>query len=137
MVQILTFFVILSLATSCCATEKRICTVEEAMKAESEADNLHDWDSLYNSFKRYAHCDDAAISEGYSASVGRLLAFDWQHLKRLSELTDSDKEFKRFVLKHIDELVPADQLKIILDNARTQCPVGMEGLCKQIADAAR
>lgn len=137
MIRILAIVISLSLATYCCAGEKKMCTQEEAIQAESEANKLNDWDSLYSSFKRFAHCDDAAISEGYSASVGRLLAFDWQHLKRLSELTKSDKEFKRFVFKHIDELVPADQLKIILDNARTHCPVGMEGLCKQIEDAAR
>ena len=134
---LLTTVIILSLATDCCSIERMICTEKEATLAESEADNLHDWDSLYSSFKRFAHCDDAAISEGYSASVGRLLAFDWQHLRRLSELTKSDKEFKRFVLKHIDELIPADELKIILENARTHCPAGMEGLCKQIEDAAR
>lgn len=134
---LLTIVICLSLATYCCATERRICNEKEAIQAESEANKLNDWDSLYRSFKHFAHCDDAAISEGYSASVGRLLAFDWRHLKRLYELTKSNKEFERFVLKHIDELVPADELKIILENARTHCPAGMEGLCKRIEDAAR
>jgi hypothetical protein len=134
---LLTIVISLTLVTYCCAGEKKICTEEEAIQAESEANRLNDWDSLYRSFKLFSHCDDASISEGYSDSVGRLLAFDWKHAKRLYELTKSDKEFERFVLKHIDELVPVDELKIILENVRTHCPVGMEGLCKLIEDAAR
>jgi hypothetical protein len=56
--------------------QKKTCSQEEAIQAETEASTLKDWTAVYISFKRFSHCDDAAISEGYSDAVGRLLAKD-------------------------------------------------------------
>ncbi|HEV7817019.1 MAG TPA: hypothetical protein VGP06_18215, partial [Janthinobacterium sp.] len=61
------------------ASQNKICTREEAIQAETEASSLKDWDAVYRSFKRFSHCDDAAIGEGYSDVVGRLLTTDWAH----------------------------------------------------------
>jgi hypothetical protein len=40
------------------------CTRAEAIAAEEEAESLKNWDQIYRSYKRFSHCDDAAIAEG-------------------------------------------------------------------------
>lgn len=107
------------------------CTRDEAIAAESEIDRLNDWDSLYMSFKRFAHCDDGAIAEGYSDIVGQLLG-DWKNFNRVVELTASDLNFKRFVIKHLDETIPYDTGEKIFENVRNRCPSDAKKLCKLI-----
>ena len=133
MVVVLIGFILLSDAS---ADNKKHCTREEAVQAEDAVDSLNDWDSIYQVFKRFAHCDDGAISEGYSDAVGRLLADDWAHFRRLSKLCSTSKKFRRFVLKHIDETIPVDVLQKIVDNTRLNCPAGAKELCKKIEKAA-
>lgn len=115
------------------AAEKKVCTREEAIEAENEIDKLKDWDSLYNSFKRFSHCDDGAIGEGYSATVSSFLAHDWKHFTRLYRLTLSDKEFKRFILKHLDETVPIDEARTIKLNSLKHCPSEAKSFCNLIS----
>jgi hypothetical protein len=117
-------------------TEERRCTQEEAIQAETEAGYLQDWDSVYRSFVRFKHCDDGAIGEGYSDSVGRLLAHHWSTLSKLNELATSDEDFERFVIKHVDETIPNVELTLIIANARTHCPAQSKRLCELIGRAA-
>jgi hypothetical protein len=51
-------------------------------------------------------CDDGSIAEGFSESVTRLLADDWEALPALQSLTTMDASFQTFVLRHIDETAP-------------------------------
>ena len=89
----------------------------------------------YRSYKRFSQCDDGAIAEGYSESVTKLLADDWKSFNRLVALTSRNKNFKSFVLKHIDESVPADRLAKIANNARSECSSSGKHLCLSIAKA--
>lgn len=114
------------------ASEKKQCTQEEAFQAESEANTLKDWDSVYRSFRRFEHCDDGAISEGYSDTIGRQLAHDWEHFLRLNEICSSDKRFERFILKHVNSTMRANVWEIIINNTRLRCPSKAERLCKVI-----
>lgn len=109
----------------------QICTRDEAIEAENEIDKLNDWDSLYKSFKRFAHCDDGAIAEGYSDIVGHLLG-EWKNFSKVVELTASDLYFKRFVIKHLDETIPYDVGEKIYKNVRKRCPSDAKKLCKLI-----
>jgi hypothetical protein len=117
---------------SVCDAAPKVCSEEEAVKAENDIDNLKDWDSVYRSYRSFAHCDDGAIWEGYSDAVGNLLASDWKSLYKLNRLCSADKGFKPFVLKHLDILIPADTWEVIIRNATNKCPHGMRGLCKAI-----
>jgi len=137
MIRILAIALLLLFAMNANSAQPRVCTREEAMQAEDEAARLPDWKAVYRSFKRYAHCDDGAIGEGYSDSIGRLLARDWKRLDDLKGLTSSDKRFERFVLHHVDETIPAEELKLIVDNARLRCPAKAERLCRLIEARAR
>jgi hypothetical protein len=115
------------------AATQKVCTETEISQAQKEADQLRDWDSIYRSFKRFAHCDEGAIAEEYSDSVGRLLARDWEHLDAFVRLT-SDPSFEQFVIRHIDETMSEDEAALVIKNARQHCPSGAKRLCKSIAD---
>jgi len=113
------------------------CTTSEEKQALDEADSQKDWDALHRSFIRFGHCDDGAIAEGYSDTVGRLLARDWEHIGTLGKLFVSDKKFESFVLRHIDETLPTDTLKTIANYAETSCPAYETALCRKILRSTR
>jgi hypothetical protein len=117
--------------------DQKVCTQEQGKRALDESDSLKDWNSVYRSFKSYAHCDDGAIAEGYSDTVGRLLADDWQHVDLLYRLAASDGSFKGFVLRHIDETIPDEELKAIVKNAKFRCPAGKSHFCNLVAAKAQ
>lgn len=113
----------------------RICTEAQAKQAKKEAGNLKNWFSVYRSFKRFAHCDenDMEISEQYSVSISRLLAYDWKNVGAFLRLASSDKKFEQFVIEHINESIGNEEAYLIIDNARLRCPRGGEKLCDAIA----
>jgi hypothetical protein len=115
------------------AATQRVCTEAEVREAQKEADQLRDWDSVYRSFKRFAHCDEGGIAEEYSDSVGRLLARDWKHLNSFVRLS-ADQDFEQFVIRHVDETMSEDEAALVINNARLHCPLGAKRLCKSIAD---
>ena len=112
------------------------CTRQEAMQAADDTDHLDNWNAVYQSFKRFSQCDDGGIAEGYSDDVGKLLADHWDQFPSLVKLATSDRAFQTFVVRHIDETIPADTLKKAAKNAKTRCPASATGLCKLIARAA-
>ncbi len=112
------------------------CSDTEAQRAESEAVMLRSWDDLYGSYKRYKHCDDGAISEGHSEAVARILVDHWNTLSRLADITRKDTDFRRFVLKHIDQTLSLEDIKTIRANAEKKCPSGLRDLCREIRKQA-
>ncbi len=135
--RLISLVLILFFMTSAFADHAAIkkCTQAEATQAEKEADSLKDWDQVYRAYKRFSHCDDGAIAEGYSDSVTKLLADDWKSFNRLLVLTNRNRGFRSFVLKHVDESAPGDSLAKIANNARSECPAGGRNLCLSIAKA--
>jgi hypothetical protein len=130
---VLTLSLMATAAGSDSATKK--CIQAEAAQAEKEADSLKDWDQVYRSYKRFSQCDDGAIAEGYSDSVTKLLADDWTSFNRLLPITNRNRNFRDFMLKHIDESVPGNRLEKIADNVRSQCPARGKRLCASILKA--
>jgi len=112
------------------------CSDTEAQRAESEAVMLRSWDALYGSYKRYKHCDDGAIAEGYSEAVARILVDHWNTLSRLADIARKDTDFRRFVLRHIDETLNLEDVKNIRANAEKRCPSGLRDLCRDIRKQA-
>lgn len=129
------FFAMLSLAsitaTSAYAAALK-CSQPEAIKAEEQSSSLRDWDAVYAAFRRYSHCDDGAISEGYSESVGNIMANRWDLTPRLTELINRSPAFGRFVLKHLDETVPEENWRRIARNVGGKCPPGSARTCALI-----
>jgi len=120
-----------------CVNAATSCSVEEAKAAETEASSLQDWDAVFKAYRRYGHCDDAAIAEGYSETVGRLLAHHWDKAGRLGILVRQDVGFRQFVLHHIDDTVPQKYLERIEKNAESSCPKGQGRLCHEILKRVR
>ena len=136
MKKLLLATIIFALCSQTTFSQRQSCPDAEADKAEQEADTLRTWDALYQSYRRFSHCDDGAIAEGYSESVSRILADHWDTLPRLAVLSMNDKHFNRFVVSHIDATLNMDDVKKIRTNAIHHCPAAQSGLCKQLRIAA-
>lgn len=133
MLILISSFVAIGLPSS---AQKTACTQQQAIRAEGEIDSLRDWDGMHKFYQDFSKCDDGGLAEGYSDAVGNLLAHNWEHFDRLASLANADKGFQRFVLKHIDDTLPADTLQQIANNARSHCPSRSTALCRLIEKAA-
>lgn len=116
--------------------EVQPCTDAKAERALGNADTLRNWDALRGSYKEFGNCDDGAIGEGYSESVARILADHWNTLPRFVQLAENDPSFRRFVIRHIDSTLNADDLEKIKKAALTHCPSGLRKACGDIAKQA-
>ena len=57
-------------------------------------------------------------------------------MSRLADITRKDEDFRRFVLKHIDETLNLEDIKKIRANAEKRCPSGLRDLCRDIRKQA-
>jgi hypothetical protein len=119
------------------AQSSRKCTDEEAAQADKNLDQLIDWVRVYREFKRFGHCDDGALSEGWSDAIVKLLTKRWDTFPRLARLTATDKRFEAFVLRHVDELMSPDEALLIIKNSKTRCPSAARRLCRKLETEAR
>jgi hypothetical protein len=113
------------------------CARQEAIAAEKTASTLRSWKEVHSAFVNFRYCDDGAIGEGFSESISTLVADHWDELSTLNKLTIQNKSFRKFVLDHLDETVPADRLAIIEANASKHCPAYARSLCKSILSRSR
>jgi hypothetical protein len=112
------------------------CAPVEALSAEVGAGSIRSWRGLYVQARSWYRCDDGAIAEGFSESVTILLADKWQDLAELEMISRADLEFRRFVLRHIDDTIPVERLSKIFENATQRCEQGPIELCEDIASIA-
>jgi hypothetical protein len=108
------------------------CSQEEAYAAEQESDRLENWDDLYRSFRKYHHCDDGAISEGYSYTVTKLLTMHWKEAGDLVRLSKKSKKFENFVISHVNETMSQLEADQVLRSATDRCPVDGASLCERL-----
>lgn len=111
------------------------CDAREATEAESVVGTATSWRQLHDYFAEYEACDDGAVGEGFSESVTILLADHWASVDELRLMVRSDPNFRRFVLRHVDESVPEERLKAIARNAGNRCPRNLKMLCRDIQSA--
>jgi hypothetical protein len=107
----------------------RQCTQQDARKAEIEASTLKTWQQVFESYTHYRHCDDGAISEGYSSSVSELLSDHWDAVGELLLLLQSQPTFREFILRHLDDTMSPDQDQKIRANVRDRCPEHAAEFC--------
>jgi hypothetical protein len=112
------------------------CTIAEGRRALDEADALRTWDVLYASYKKFGHCDDGAIGEGYSESVARILADHWTSLPRFEQLAGRDARFGEFVIRHLDATLNTDDVERIRRMGATHCPPGLRRTCSDLVKQA-
>jgi len=125
-----------TLAVNNVLAEEKSCSETEAMAAEDEAGSLKSWQDIYSSYKKYSHCDDGAIAEGYDDSITILLANNWGSLKDLKRLVEIDKDFLKFILRHTGATADSKDIQKVYDNASQRCPKDSSNLCSLIRKAA-
>lgn len=111
------------------------CSREEAVRVEMATDKLKTWQSVYRFYKQNSHCDDGSIGEGVSDAVAKLLANHWDHFSDFVKLASNDKEFQKFVVRHVDETIDwSHDAPKINENARLHCPSNSAGLCRALIE---
>jgi hypothetical protein len=113
------------------------CSESRVIAAVKESSTLKNWQNIYDSYKKYQQCDDGAIAEGYSDLITGLMANNWDTLKDLKMFTETDKEFLKFILRHIDASVDPDDVKKVSDNASQHCAANFSELCSLIKERAK
>jgi hypothetical protein len=119
------------------SAQDRICTSDEAQRADLQAGTHRSWEALYKSYKRFGHCDDGSIAEGYSESVARILVDHWNTLPQLATLGNKDAKFLRFALSHLDATLDTGDIEKIKAKAATRCPPGLHAVCIQLEKRAK
>lgn len=121
----------------CSRAGDKACPQEDAQLAEAQAATAVSWQQLHEQFARYSQCDDGAIAEGFSDVVTRLLADQWSEVSSLVPILRASPDFRKFILRHIDETAPAKRLEQISEHAERTCPRHMGSMCRQISVAVR
>jgi hypothetical protein len=117
--------------------QEKTCTNADVIAAINSFSALKNWTDIYKAFKRFRHCDDGAVAEGFSDRIVHTLASRWTQLGTLRKLPSSDSRFHVFVLSHIDATADEDEIKKIGFNSTRHCPPAAKILCVQLRKAAR
>jgi hypothetical protein len=92
------------------------------------------WDGFHSLFERFRSCDKARIAEEFSYTISRLLARHWDQVEEVIRLSEQDKDFKAFIVRHIDENIPEEEGQLIERNCREHPPLNGDWLCKAVVD---
>lgn len=114
-----------------------VCSAAQAIAAEEAADTLADWPAVAAAYDQFRQCDDGAIAEGYTDSVGRLLGRDQPEAHALAKALRTRPGMLRFLLRHVNETLPEDELTVIAEKLPTRCGKGEQKICKALSDAAK
>ena len=98
----------------------------------STVSTARSWDQIYQNYRIGKDYDDGAIADGFSESITMLLSDKWDRVYEIQKLISVDKQFKKFILKHIDETIPLERVKKIDHNAGRLIPAGMKSFCREI-----
>ena len=85
------------------------CSREDEFAADKSVDHLSSWKDIYSAYKRFKHCDDGAISEGYSDGVAKIMANHWTGLRKARPLIQADPAFELWIIHHLDETDTNDE----------------------------
>ena len=115
----------------------KVCSIPEAKAAETISSSLKTWPAIYRAYRQYGHCDDGAISEGFSESVVHLLASRWHALDKAQHIIAKDPSFQEFIVRHVDSTADGAEVNLVGSNASRHCPKSAARLCQQLVMAAR
>ena len=119
------------------AQQYRTCSNDEATAAERAAVTLQTWTAVYDAYRRYGHCDDGAVAEGFAGSVVKLLAVRWDQFEALHGLTLADPGFREFVMNHVYATGSEASLRLVIRNATQRCGSDAKPLCRDLEHAAQ
>lgn len=113
------------------------CTKRQEIEADHSISQAHNWKDIYNSYKKFQHCDDGYIAEGYSNLIVKTLAHQWDQINVLVKIVSKDKDFYAFVIRHIDATADKTELEMIISNNSKRCPKSVTKICLEIRDTAK
>ena len=117
--------------------QHRTCSNDDAAAAEKVAVSLASWTAVYDAYRRYGHCDDGAVAEGFAGSVVKLLAARWDQFEALHGLTLADPRFREFVMNHVYATGPEASLRTVIRNTTQRCRSEAKPLCRDRERAAQ
>jgi len=137
-IRLLASLVLLSAVGSSAAfAEKKGCSEDLMRQAEAATDSLKSWELVYEFYQKFARCDDGGVAEGVSDGVAKLFADHWGSVAEFVTIANSDKNFEKFVLRHVDSTIDFEHdAPKIRENARLHCPVNLTSLCKDLLTRA-
>ena len=128
---------ILAFVTVSAHAQHRTCSNDDSNAAEKAAIALQSWTAVYDAYRRYGHCDDGAVAEGFASSVVKLLAVRWDQFEALHGLTLADPGFRQFVMNHVYATGPEASLRTVIRNATQRCRSEAKPLCRDLERAAQ
>ena len=123
------------LATVAFAQDKA-CSPAEAAMAEKAVDRVVNWEQLYKAYKDYRHCDKGSVDEVFTEALLRCIV-EWKHVEGLAKPMQADKDYREFVLRHLNSPQAKADVDSIYSRAKMNCPKGLDEWCGQIASAAK
>lgn len=117
--------------------EKKGCSEDQSKQAETATENLKNWESVYDFYRKFGRCDVGGVAEGVSDSVAKLLADHWGTIPEFVAMADQDRSFERFVLRHVDATIDQEHdAPKIRENAQSHCSENLRRLCKDLITRA-
>ena len=117
------------------------CEVERFMDdlTKFEDDLKKDLDQPWNKIRQFvSRCpDDGFWAEAYSEIITSVLAKKWKEFNNFLEVTAQDPKFYEFSLRHVDATTDSNNLKMIVKNAKNQCPKRASAICSRLEEEAR
>lgn len=108
------------------------CPVAKAIKAEDSSNGIRTWNGLHKSYVLYKACDDGSIAGGYSDAVNGLVVNHWDSLLSVKASIQADLKFAAFIVRHIGESWPREDLVTAKSLALNRCPAGLELFCGSV-----
>lgn len=93
-----------------------------------------DWSELYALYQSNSNrCPLTNAQAKYSRRLVQLLGEKWQDLPQIEQSMQLEAPITSFLYEHVNRDAEAANLKLLLSNARTQCPQNANALCEQLA----
>jgi len=112
------------------------CDKAHYKRAEKALAQVNNWETLYRFYQHYPNCDSGYLGEGYSGTICDLFADHWSDVEIALKKMQQDKQFKSFLIDHIDSSVLQETLERISRNAQSGCPFEFRSNCRVIQETA-
>jgi hypothetical protein len=112
------------------------CTSADTTAAEKAVDRVVNWDQLYKAFKDYRHCDKGNVEEVFTEALLRCIV-EWKHIEGLAKPMQADKDYREFVVRHLNSPQAKPDIESVYSRAKMNCPKGLDEFCGQIASAVK
>ena len=120
------------LATLLCFFDVHVVFAQQSSSDQIIYD-ANTWSDLYAAYLHLGKNADGVVAGAFTDKVSSLLADRWDLVNDLRMLGSKDKRFMNFVMKNINEAIPADRARKIMESSTKECfPKENKQLCQKI-----